>query len=152
MLLLLPLPPLRLRLSNRDPSSPRTPSTSMCYPPSRESTQPTCSSLGSTPPHLSRFAASRVSRKLQGICCLYYGEGRSGRKNESATEHIIFRIERRGSIDAKREVEPALGAVDVFEGGDVLWKFQNRCKQSARLLPMSDLGGRCRSVGGGFWW
>ena len=46
-----------------------------------------------------------------------------GRKNESATERIIFGIERRGGTNAEREVERARGTVDGFEGSNVfiLW-------------------------------
>ena len=57
-------------------SNPRTHSTSMWGPPCCGSTQPIRSNFGSTPPHVMRFAASRVSSKLTRTWSLLLGRPR----------------------------------------------------------------------------
>jgi hypothetical protein len=60
----------------------RTHSTRMCGPPSCGSTQPTRSSLGSTPPHVRRFVASRILSRLTRTCRRLLGrpQPRSGER------------------------------------------------------------------------
>jgi len=67
-------------------STPCRHSTSMWGPPCCGSTQPIRSNLGSTPPHVRRFAASRVSNRLTRTCSLLDGRPRqrSGERTSPA--------------------------------------------------------------------
>ena len=79
-------------------STPRRHSTSMWGPPCCGSTQPIRSNLGSTPPHVIRFAASRVSSRLTRTCSLLLGRPRqrSGERTSPAPSSSSFAL--RGEV------------------------------------------------------